>query len=137
MMPVLKIIAFVFWITGILLFLSDYLEDKKCTVATTAVIADVIKETHLRHSSRGPRRQVNNYFPIIEFSVPGKTVRVKTRIKGYRPDTFKPGEQLNIRYNPKNPADLKLQEYSLWEGVIGMGIMLLLGAVFFYLSMRG
>ena len=135
-MPVLKIIAVVFWITGILVFLSDYLEDKRCTVETPAVIVDVIKETHLRYGSHAPRRQVNNYYPTIEFSVPGKTVRVKTRIKGYRSDTFKPAEQLNIRYNPKNPADLKLQEYSLLEGVIGMVIMILLGVVFFYISMR-
>ncbi len=136
-MPILKIIAVFFWITGILLFISDYLEDKRCTVETTAVIVDVIKETHLRHGSHASRRQVNNYYPTIEFFVPGKTVRVKTRIKGYHRDSFKPGEQLNIRYNPKNPSDLKLREYSLWEGVIGMGIMFLLGAVFFYISMGG
>ena len=130
------IIAVVFWIMGILLFLTDYLEDKRCTVETTAVIVDVIKETHQSTGSHSSRRQITNYYPTIEFSVPEKTVRVKTRIKGYHPDRFKPGDQLNIRYNPKNPADLKLQKNTLGESVISMVVLLLLGAVFFYFSTR-
>ena len=125
-----KIAAIVFWIFGILIFISDYLKIKRCTVETTAVIVDVTKETHWKHGSHASRRQVTYYYPSIEFPTPDKTIRVKTNIKGCHPDTYKPGNRLNIRYNPQNPSDLKLRENTLWEGVIGMGIMFLLGAVF-------
>lgn len=131
-----KIVAIVFWIFGILIFISDFLKDRRCTGETTAVIVDITKETLLRHGTHAPRGRVTYYYPTIEFSTPDKTILVKTRIKGYRSETFQKGKQLNIRYNPQNPSDLKLRENSLWEGVIGMGIMFLLGAVFFYISMR-
>ena len=40
------IIGVVFFIMGILIFVSDYLKFKRCTAEASAVIADVIKEEH-------------------------------------------------------------------------------------------
>ncbi len=133
-MPILKIIGSFFWILGILIFISDYLKTKRCTGETTAVIVNVTKETHRSYGSHASKRQTNYYYPTIEFSTPDKTIRVKTNIKRRRPDSFQSGGELKIRYNPQNPSDLKLQENSLWESVIGMGFMFFLGAIFFYIG---
>ncbi len=74
------------------------------------------------------------FYPVIEFAAADKTIRVKTNFKAFYPDTFSKGKLLSIQYNPQNPYDMKLRGKSLWEGVIGMGFMFLLGAVIIYIS---
>ena len=130
------IIGIFLWIIGILVFVSDFSKAKRCTGETTAVIVDVTKETHLRHGKHAPRGPVTYYYPIIEFSTPEKSYRVKANIKTTNSDTCKKGNQLKIQYNPQNPYDLKLQGNSKWDGAIGMGIFFLLGAVLMFISMR-
>ena len=134
-MPVGKIIAVVLWITGILIFISDYSKAKRCTCETTAVVTDVVKENHFRHRSHGSRLETY-YCPIIEFTTRDRPCRIKTNFKSTYPETYKIGRQLKIQYNPNNSRDLKLQENTVWEGVIGMGIMFLFGAVMYYISIR-
>ncbi len=134
-MPVGIIIAIFLWITGILIFISDYSKAKRCTGETTAVITDVAKEEHWRHRSHGSGRETY-YYPIIEFAVRDKSYRVKTNIKATCSETFIKGDRLKIQYNPENPYDLKLHENSLRDGLIGMGIMFLLGTVIFCISIR-
>lgn len=129
------IIGVVFFIMGILIFVSDYLKAKRCTTEASAVIADVLKEEHW-NSGKHRAGRVTNYYPVLEFAVRDKTYRVKTRLKATQPETFIKGHTLNILYNPQNPADLQLQGKSLWEAVIGMGLMFLLGAVFAYIGIR-
>ena len=128
-----KIIGILLCAAGLMVFISDLWEDKRCTADAAAVILDVIAEVRRRRRRSGSGYRTY-YYPVIEFSTPEKTVRVKTNIKAYHPDTFKKGGQLDIRYNPKNPYDLKLREKSLWDGVIGMGIFFLLGAALIYIS---
>ncbi len=129
------IIGVFFFLMGLLIFISAYLKDKRCTCETTAVILDVTKEIHWRYRSHGSRRQTY-YYPFIEFSTPEKTIRVKAIAKALRPEVFIKGEQLTIQYNPDNPYDLKLQGNSLLEAAIGMGIMFLLGGMLIYISVR-
>ena len=57
-------------------------------------------------------------------------------MKAYHSETYTEGGRLDIQYNPQNPSDLKLQGNSLWESVIGMGFMFLLGAVFAYIGIK-
>ncbi len=130
-----KIIAVVLWISGILVFISEFSKAKRCTGETTAVITGVTKEEHWRHRSHGSKR-VTYYYPTIEFTVRDRTYRIKTNIKAQSPEVYKIGGQLNIQYDPENPYDLKLRGNTLWDGVIGMGIMFLLGAILYYISIR-
>ena len=120
---------------GILIFLSDYSKVRRCTDKATAIIVDVIKEEHWKYRKHGSGYETN-YYPVIEFAVGDKKYRVKTGIKAYHSDTYTEGGKLDIRYNPQNPSDLKLQGNSLWESVIGMGFMFLLGAVFAYIGIK-
>ena len=135
MMLIGKIIGISLWIIGLLVFLSEYLQARRCTCEASAVIVDVYEEVHLGGNSHRLERRTW-YYPVIEFSTPEKTIRAKPRIKGYHPDTFVKGKQLDILYNPENPYDLKRRENTVWDGVIGMGIFFLLGAIFFYVSAR-
>lgn len=129
------IIGIVFWIMGLLIFLSDYFEIKRCTAEASALIVDVIKDEHWRYR-KSRSGYVTYYYPILEFPVRGKTYRVKTILKATRPETFVIGERLNIQYNPQNPADLRRPENKLWESIAGMVFMFLLGAVFAYIGIR-
>ena len=129
------IIGIVFLVMGILIFITEYGKNKRCTAEADAVITDVIKEERWKRSNHGSGRQTY-YYPVIEFPVRDKIIRVKTRIKASLPETYKKGDRLNILYNPKNPADLKLPGNTIWEGAVGMGIMFLLGAIFAYIGIR-
>ena len=120
---------------GILIFISDYSKVRRCTAKATAIVVDVIKEEHWKYRKHGSGYETN-YYPVIEFAVGDKKYRVKTGIKAYHPDTYIEGAELDIQYNPHNPSDLKLQGNSLWENVIGMGFMFLLGAVFAYIGIQ-
>ena len=120
---------------GILIFVSEYSKVRRCTDKATAIIVDVIKEEHWKYRKHGSGYE-SNYYPVIEFAVGDKKYRVKTGIKAYHSDTYTEGAELDIQYNPQNPSDLKLQGNSLWESVIGMGFMFLLGAVFAYIGIR-
>ena len=124
-----------FWIWGLILFLTDYLQAKRCTAETAAVIVDVAADSYLRRDPRGGKRRIY-YHPIVEFRTPEKTVRVRVSSKAYLPDTYVIGETLNIRYDPRNPHDVRLQKRSLRESVIGMIFFFLAGAVLFYVCMR-
>ena len=129
------IIGIVFWLMGLLIFISDYSKAKRCTAEATAVIVDVIKDEHWRYRKPGSG-YVTYYYPVLEFVVQDKIYRVKTILKATRSDTYIKRNPLKIQYNPQNPSDLKLPGYSLWEGVIGMGFMFFLGAVFAYIGIR-
>ena len=129
------IIGLFFWISGILIFVSEFSKTKRCTSEASAVILEVREEVHWNNRSNGSSRKTY-YYPVIEFSTPEKTIRAKTNIKGYNPDTFIPGGQIDIQYNPKNPYDLKRKGNKLWEGVVGMVFMFLLGTVFFFIGLR-
>lgn len=129
------IIGVTFWIMGILIFIAEYSKLKRCTGKTAAVIVDVIKEDRWRYRKHGSRRETH-YYPVLELTVRDKVYRVKTNIKSTSPDTYTPGNKLDIQYDPQNPSDLKLQGNTLWEGVIGMGIMFFLGTVFAYICCR-
>ena len=129
------IVGIVFWILGILIFVSDYLEIRRCTAEAEAVITDVIKEERWRPGKHIAGRRTA-YYPVLEFPAGGKIRRVKTRLRAYLPDTYVKGKTLKIRYNPKNPADLRRSGNSLWESAAGMGLMFLLGAVFAYIGIR-
>lgn len=129
------IIGIVFWIMGILIFISEYSENKRCTEKASAVIVDVIKEERWRYRKHGSR-YVTHYYPILEFPVRDKIYRVKTVIKATLPDTYKQGNRLDILYNPQNPADLKLQKNTVWEGVAGMILMFVFGTIFAYIAIR-
>ena len=129
------IIGIVFFVMGVLIFITEYGKNKRCTAEADAVITDVIKEERWKRSKHGSGRQIY-YYPVIEFPVRGQTIRVKTRIKASLPGTYKKGDRLNILYNPQNPADLKLPGNTIWEGAVGMGIMFLLGAIFAYIGIR-
>ena len=131
-----KIIGILLCAAGLMVFISDLWEDKRCTADAAAVILDVIAEVRRRRRRSGSGYRTY-YYPVIEFSTPEKTIRAKPRIKGYHPDTFVKGKQLDILYNPENPYDLKRPGNTVWEGVIGMGIFFLLGAIFFYVSAGG
>ena len=120
---------------GILIFISDYSKVRRCTDKAAAIVVDVIKEEHWKYRKHGSGYETN-YYPVIEFVVGDKKYRVKTGIKAYHSDTYKKGTELDIRYNPQNPSDLKLPGNSLRESVIGMGFMFLLGAVFAYIGIR-
>ncbi len=128
-----KIIGFFFWLLGLFVFLSDYIQSKRCTVEADAVIADVIEE--VRHSRRthGSGRHTY-YYPVIEFSTPDKTIRIRANFKAVHPAAFKRGKHIAIQYNPRNPHELKLREKSLWEGVIGMVILCALGTLIMYVT---
>ena len=129
------IIGIVFWIMGILVFLSEYLKEKRCTAEASAEIVDVIKTEHWRHNKHRSRTETE-YYPILEFAVGDKIFRVKTRLKATRPETYQKGGRLDIRYNPQNPADLKRPANTVWEGVAGMVFMFIMGAVFAYIGIR-
>lgn len=129
------IIGAVFWVAGLIVFISDYLKVKRCTGEAEAVILDVKEEVHWRGNTHGSRRKIY-YYPIIEFSTPDKTVRVSVNSKGYHPDTYIKGEKLKIQYNPQNPYDVKLRETSLWESAAGMVFLILLGTVLSYFCIR-
>ncbi len=123
------------WVIGLLVFFSDYLKDKRCTGQTTAVILDVKEEVHWSYRNTRPRRKIY-YYPIIEFSTPEKTIRGRVNSKAYLPDTYKIGEKLNIRYDPKNPYDVKREGSTLWESAVGMVFFFVFGAVICYLGIR-
>ena len=130
------IIGIVFWIMGILIFISEFLKTKRCTSEASAAIVDVIKQEHWDYRKHGSRH-VTYYYPVLEFPAGDKIYRVKTNLKAVFPDTYKQGNRLNILYNPQNPSDLKLPQNSLlWDGIAGMGIMFLLGAIFAYIGIR-
>ena len=129
------IIAVVLWAVGLCVFLSEYLQAKRCTVKAAAVIVDVKEEKRNDYNSHRAGKRTY-YYPILSFSTPKGPVRVRTNIKGYHPDTFIRGEKLDILYNPKNPHDLKRTGTKLWEGAVGMGFFFLLGAVFLYIALR-
>ena len=129
------IVGIVFWILGILIFVSDYLEIGRCTAEAEAVITDVIREERWRTGKHIAGRRTS-YYPVLEFPAGGKIRRVKTRLRAYLPDTYVKGKTLKIRYNPKNPADLRRSGNTLWESAAGMGFMFLLGAVFAYIGIR-
>ena len=129
------IIGVSLWIIGLLVFFSDYLKDKRCTGRTTAVILDVTEEVHWSYRDSRPKRKIY-YYPIVEFSTPHETIRVRVNSKAYLPDTYTKGEKLNIRYNPKNPYDVKREGSTIRESAVGMIFFFVFGAVICYLGIR-
>lgn len=129
------IICVTLWIIGLLVFFSDYLKDKRCTGQTAAVIFDVTEEVNWSYRSNRPKRKIY-YYPIVEFSTPDETIRVRVNSKAYLPNTYIKGEKLNIRYNPKNPYDVKRDRSTLCESAVGMIFFFVFGAVICYLGIR-
>ena len=81
-----KIIGILFGIMGIFTFILEYLKYKRCTCEAEAVIADVSKEVRTHRNTHGSRRSTY-YYPIVEFSTPERTVRVRADFKAAFPDT--------------------------------------------------
>ena len=129
------IVGIVFGIMGVIIFISEYSEMKRCTCEAEAVVMAVKEEVQLHRSGR--MHYQTYYYPIIEFTAQDRLIRAEPRLKAYTPDFYQPGKQLKILYNPKNPYDLMLEgKNSLQDGIGGMLIMFVLGAIFVYIGMR-
>ena len=104
---------------------------KRCTEEATATVVGLERKTH---RSRG--RTSSEYHPIVEFAAKDTTVHQAAEISSIFRGKYKEGATLRVKYNPENPKEFLVKGKFVWTGIIGGSLLLLLGALGLYFSLR-
>lgn len=82
---------------------------------------------------------VTYFYPVVEFSLPGGTVKRVQLSEGSWPPAYEVGEQVTVRYNPDRPIEARIQPASgdltqwlvpLITGSLGIIFLAVAGIVF-------
>lgn len=116
---VFGIIAAVFSIGGVNLFLYDCNLRKSCSARVEAVVVE-----NVRH---GGSRNGNAVAPVFEYEFNGAEFRIKSHVSTY-PPRFSVGERVNLLVNPENPGTF-VEEGSVLLRLVS-AVMVAVGALF-------
>lgn len=111
---------------------SQLQKDRRCSQPATATV--VGRETKRVRSGKG--RRSTHYAPVLEFEADGQTVRVTADVDSIFAGKYKDGATLEIRYNPQKPEETVVQGKSFRSGVLGGGLLMLLGILALYFSIK-
>lgn len=113
------IIAAVFLIGGVNLFLYDCNLRKSCIALVEAVVAENVRN----HDSRNG----NAVAPVFEYEFNGTSFRIESNVATY-PPRLKVGERVNLLVNPENPGTF-VEEGSVLLRLVS-AVMVAVGALF-------
>lgn len=116
---VFGIIAAVFSIGGVNLFLYDCNLRKSCSARVEAVVVE-----NVRH---GGSRSRNSVAPVFEYEFNGTAFRIESNVATY-PPRLKVGERVNLLVNPENPGTV-VEEGSVLLRLVST-VMVAVGALF-------
>ena len=94
----MNIIGIVFIVIGLIIFLIDVINKVKCKEMVKGTVVDIYKITSI--SGNGGKRRT--YYPIYQYNVDG-TVYMKKSSNGSIFCRYQIGDEVKIKYNPKNP----------------------------------
>lgn len=91
-----------------------------------------VVDTYESSSTDSDGHSSTSYYPVVEFRTPqGETIRFKGSTGGSSPD-FENGAAVNLRYNPGNPQEAQLTNFSqFWLGPVAITIA---GAIALFLG---
>ena len=94
----MKIIGIVFVIVGAIIFLADIIKRVMCKQEITGIVVNICKVT----SFKGDGGKKRKFYPVFQYNVDG-TSYIKKSTKGYVFYKYELGDNIKIKYNPKNP----------------------------------
>ena len=94
----MNILGIAFIAIGVIILLIDVINKVKCKEMVTGTVVDIYKITSI-NGSGGKRR---TYYPIYQYNVDG-TMYVKKSSSGSIFCRYQIGDEVKIKYNPKNP----------------------------------
>ena len=128
----LRILGFIFIVLGLglLLISFNYYEQATVFIQRTVITTGTIVSYEIDRavSDEDLSTPVKNYYPVISFeTVKGKKITFKSK-STYNPAQYKVGDQLSVRYNPKNPQEAEVfSVYALW---IRFAVVFIFGLIF-------
>jgi len=83
----------------------------------------------LERSFSGGQAPMYDYVPVFQFTAANGQSYTVTSATGSNPPGFSVGEQVSVRYDPRNPSDARIHTFlqtwgsSLISGLIGIGFL--------------
>ena len=114
---ILWLVALIFLIIIIKNVISRATKKKRCTATTNAVVKEV-KEHFVTLMS-------TEYIPLISYTVDGTEYTCKFT-KAYVPETYRVGQTVEIKYNPRKPKEINTKGDSNKSDYVFLGITVLL-----------
>ena len=126
------IIGIIFLAAGIFLFYRSVSLTKKCTKETTATVVDMKQEFDTDGDSADYM-----YYPILEYVVDGKTIRV-TMSNGSSTPAYNINQKITVLYNPSKPKEfiVKGDKSSNVIGIIFMTLGVVISGYGIYVALK-
>lgn len=118
------IVGIVLIVVGIVA--TQYTNHQK-QVCTEEINATIVKIEYESNYDNDTKERDEKYYPVIEYTVNGRTVTKKCKELSKKINTFKKGEKIPILYNPKNIDEciLKEKKYIFSTGTV----LIIIGAI--------
>jgi hypothetical protein len=91
------------------------------------VVVENVERHEMVSEDNGKQHEETYFYPRVRFTTATGQPVVFLPNTGSDPPTYQPGDTVTVLYNPANPGDASLKDWSLW---FGAGMFLLLGSVF-------
>ena len=113
------IISALMILVGVLSIVLKKRKSGRCSVSTQATVVEVCMSRDTDDSGK----QKTSYYPILEFEADGQPMRTPGNVKKNRSKAYQVGQVYGIRYNPKKPKELLMDN---GKKGYGSGIVIIL-----------